>query len=147
MRIKGYDLMKAAAENPQQYEGKKYKVVGGACIGPSREMFWEVVVDANGRINGKNYENWAYFTDTCILEEIPPEPKPVSFMEAVKAYSEGKTIKCKLSRAITGDEEIVYNPSHHKSGLGYGYWIEDSLTRNISTEAILHGTWYIEEAK
>jgi hypothetical protein len=61
--------------------------------------------------------------------KIIPEPKPVPFMDAVKAYSEGKTIRCEWGGDVyryTGDRMI------------------DHRADAVCPDEILHGTWTIE---
>jgi hypothetical protein len=62
--------------------------------------------------------------------------QPVSFMEAVKAYSEGKTIRCERCTTIT-----KYNPNGE-----YTYDLNDTRTqRAICADEIINGRWYVEE--
>jgi hypothetical protein len=63
----------------------------------------------------------------------------VPFMEAVKAYSEGKTIRCEM--ACTGVKTRVYK---HK----YPSDIElvDTNGQAINTKEIFEGRWYVEDS-
>lgn len=76
----------------------------------------------------------AYVNSLTELEEIPPEPKPVPFMEAVKAYSEGKTVKCSMGNH-------TYTP-HVVSGESSSAF-SDECHLAPSAQEILHGKWYI----
>lgn len=62
--------------------------------------------------------------------------EPVDFIEAIKAYDEGKTIICKLD---FGD--IAYEPKRQTE---YGRVLE-SWSEAIGTKEILEGKWYIQE--
>lgn len=68
---------------------------------------------------------------------IKPEPKEVTFMDAIKAFDEGKTIYCKTE----GAGEIQY-----KRIDGYGEYqsMEDDDGDSITQTEILEGKWYIE---
>lgn len=59
---------------------------------------------------------------------IPPEPKPVPFMEAVEAYGEGKVIRVEQNGGYT-----EFSPCG----------LKDPYFPSLRTETILHGTWYI----
>jgi hypothetical protein len=62
--------------------------------------------------------------------------QPVSFMEAVKAYSEGKTIRCEINA-----EKYIYKP------LGEDCYnaVKDDENIAVSAKEILEGRWYVEE--
>lgn len=64
--------------------------------------------------------------------------EPVSFMDAVKAFDEGKTIKCKYS-----NEEFIYSESI--SGLleTQSDILNEFLA--VGSKEILYGKWFIEE--
>jgi hypothetical protein len=90
-KMKAFELMKLVAENPQKYEGKRYKVVLACVIEPTHnKKLYETSV-RNGQLIAGDDDNWAYVNSHTELEEIP---QSVPFMEVVKAYSKGKTIKC-----------------------------------------------------
>lgn len=67
--------------------------------------------------------------------------QPISFMEAVKAYSEGKTIKCEANGC-----KYIFNAKRHRSVTGQGIWLRSDTDVIPSTEMILNGTWYVEES-
>jgi len=58
-------------------------------------------------------------------------PRPVPFLEAVKAYSEGKTVKCEYSSVI-----------HRYKQEGNGFVDENGEA--ITSYEILNGTWTAE---
>lgn len=85
----------------------------------------------------------AYYPLEKIIEELPinnvelvwkREPEPVSFMEAIKAFEEEKTIKC-----IKNGIKFIYKNAE----------ISKKLINNngiaIGFDEILYGEWYIEE--
>lgn len=121
------ELMELARKNPQEYEGKRYTVAEGSAMyncATAGKRYTECKI-----ISGDLYANdlpMMIFSDT-ILEEILPEPKPVPFMEAVKAYSEGKIIRCKLDEC-----ESTYQSNKPN----------DTFCQIESLE-ILNGTWHI----
>jgi hypothetical protein len=63
--------------------------------------------------------------------------QPVSFMEAVKAYSEGKTIRCEWEGRTEKWE------STYKNGSPYCGILENDGA--ICAKEILNGVWYVEE--
>jgi hypothetical protein len=135
MQIKAYDLMKLAAENPQKYEGKRYKVVDGAAIEPSgKEMLYEVKVNKHGRLVCGSIDNWAYISVYTELEEIKPEPKPVPVLDAVAEFENGKAIRCEESGATH-----VYN--------AWRRGLKDENGEPVTAREILRGTWYIVEGE
>ncbi|ASN68328.1 hypothetical protein 10S11_66 [uncultured Caudovirales phage] len=66
--------------------------------------------------------------------------QPVSFMEAIKAFSQGKTIKCRVPFTLV-DDLIVYKPS---KGVLFTELFDNGGAAITQTE-ILEGKWYIEE--
>lgn len=63
--------------------------------------------------------------------------EPVSFMEAVKAYAEGKTIRCERKLDIT-----IYDPNNR---IHNPQWLVDNNRNPICSHEILNGQWFIEE--
>jgi hypothetical protein len=64
--------------------------------------------------------------------------EPVPFMEAVKAYAEGKTIRCEID-----DNIAKYYPTSKLGSLGY--FLKTRLGYAVTTGEILNGKWYIED--
>lgn len=58
--------------------------------------------------------------------------QPVSFMEAVKAYSEGKTIRCEKNGHV-----LEYKPFYGMLKLKTG--------QAVTATQILEGRWYVED--
>ena len=58
--------------------------------------------------------------------------KPISFMEALKAFNNGKTIRC------------IYEGDEYFYKWGIGYMLIDEDKNPISSTEILNGEWYIE---
>jgi hypothetical protein len=127
------DMINALMANPEQrYKNERYGGIAGLDESGKLKLFYggeykpfEVVMQIgevptiNGKpANGNIYDQW-------IL--IPPEPKPVPFMEAVKAYAEGRTVECEYNGDTTTYESDKPN---------------DTFCKLESLE-ILRGTWYI----
>ena len=62
--------------------------------------------------------------------------EPVDFTTAIKAYQNGKTIKCESEKFKNNRYNIVF---------GEGNVIADNNGYGISAEEILNGKWYIED--
>lgn len=77
-----------------------------------------------------------YFSEITQLEEIKPEPKPVSFIKAIQAFANGKTIRCEWE-GIGKHTSSIY-----KDGNMYCF-ITDEYDHAPCPAEILHGTWYI----
>jgi signal peptidase I len=82
--MKGYDLMKGVTENPEKYEGRRYKIKRGATIDFNGQNYYGVVV-RDGRIYPRDMDYHAYFNIISELEEIPKLPEPVDFMTAANS--------------------------------------------------------------
>jgi hypothetical protein len=130
------ELMELARKNPEKCEGKRYKVVTGSRMYNSgtRLRYSECEVK-HGRLNSSDGYLVMIYADT-LLEEIPPEPKPVTFMEAVEAYEKGSTVECTAGSCAytyekSGDEN-KYQPMH-----------EQGDSTPVSVEEILRGKWFI----
>ena len=78
--LKAYDVMKLAAEKPQEYEGKRYKVVDGGACDFCGTKYKEMRINRYGQFC---YGSAVVYVSTdTILEEIP---QPVPFMEALNS--------------------------------------------------------------
>lgn len=111
--------------------GTEYKA-----IAPEGHKYNCVVVLDEGNkvlINSKNGTKIDFLNDFIINTKFIPIQKSVSFMEAVKAFSEGKVIECELD-----DERIIY-------GDEYKNQLMDSNNLAIGPDEILNGKWYIKE--
>jgi hypothetical protein len=87
--MKAYDLMKAVVENPEKYDGKRYKIVEGAAIRFNGQLCSEIVVK-DGMIQPRWIKGTgcqAFVNIYCELEEIV---EPVDFMTAANS---GRCIK------------------------------------------------------
>lgn len=131
--MKAYELMKLAAEDPDKYSGKKYRVTNACVIHLSDiKLHYEVAVNEMGRlIIPQANDDWAYVNSHTELQEIP---QPVSFMEAVKAYKEGKTIRSDGVCAFAH----IYDP---KVNCGKGLLDERKI--GVDPTEILERDWYI----
>jgi hypothetical protein len=133
-KLMAYDLMKLATENPGEYEGKRYKCVRTKFADGLGRLRDEIIIK-NGRFafvdDGSGFT--VFISNDTELEEIKPEPQPVSFMEAVKAYSKGKKIRC---------GQTIYTS---ESGMSSAFTSNDlSNGTYLNCREILHGEWFIE---
>ena len=93
----------------------------------------ELEQDNKVLINSKDGLKIDCLNDFIINTKFIPIQKPVPFMEAVKAFSEGKVIECELNT-----EKFVY-------GYKYKKQLIDSNKLAVSINEILNGKWYIKE--
>lgn len=135
------ELMELARKEPGKYEGKRYKVTDTLIDRHSREYETAIVRSGTLRVKGDN-ELFAHVNSVTRLEEILPEPKPVTFKEAVTAAIEGKKPTIEL-------DNIKYVLVAGKSSYpDIGYWLtvrsESGTTFNIST-GMMVSKWYVKE--
>ena len=98
-----------------------------------------VIINNNGSIayeefNGNKCDDYVTLHNTFLKYIFELIPQPVTFMEAVKAYAETKTIKC-----ISKYGEREYHYCCTNKGM------VDNIGSAMSPEEILHGKWYIED--
>lgn len=130
------ELMEAARKDPEKYEGKRYKAEC-ALIDYKGNSYDTCQFNKDGKLCApSNTCDWAYINGNTTLEEIPPKPKPVTFMEAVKAYDEGKTIECKSSEF----KKRTYQPGQY-----YPHEMLDKYADSITAKEIINGEWFIKE--
>nr|UWG92231.1 MAG: hypothetical protein [Bacteriophage sp.] len=101
--------------------------------GEKTDFTAELYKDCSGIIGFRwkeNKQDLVLMKDFATAKFIPIVEKEVSFMEAVKAFSEGKKIKSVFEGA-----ECVYN--------GNSSCLEDDYGIAISDYEILEGKWYI----
>lgn len=85
---------------------------------------------AGGRFNGNVEPNLVW---TLVQEPVP-------FMEAAKAYHEGKAIRCEIEcKAFT------YKKSKYNEWLSMEAICGKAKYLGVSVKEILYGRWYIEE--
>ena len=125
--MKAYELMKLTVENPQKYSGKKYEVTYGAydCEG---NTITELYIGTDGDFRSKRNGFRVFIGYDTEVKEIP---KPVTFMEAVKAYAEGKT--------IYSEDGIL------KHTYRFDSCMRDECKSPVSAEEILNRKWFIKE--
>jgi hypothetical protein len=114
--MKTWEAIKALTENPK-LEFREMKGTNGHKF-LKCNLLGEIVC----KVDHASY-NTLLFTDT------EWEPQPVPFMEAVKAYSEGKTIECEYNGSTSAYETDKIN---------------DTFCKLESLE-VLEGTWYIKD--
>jgi hypothetical protein len=83
--------------------------------------------DETGMCFNQNMDGLNMFWEWELLQQ------PIPFMEAVKAYSEGKTIRCEL-----GGETRIYDYK-------VGYGMTNTQRYAITVGEIFNGTWYAED--
>ncbi len=140
--IHAYDLMKLAAENPQEYKGKRYEVVGlgAAAIDTCGHEHKVITITEEGSFGDGTLR--LYVSNITELIEILPEPKPVSFDEARKVYEEGKIIIAKYPGFNDGQTLTV---KYWKSDDGADNFMpSDEFNCGISFYIIRTAKWYIE---
>jgi hypothetical protein len=131
MKYKTWEVVKMLTENP------KLKFRHDICAGGTKFL---TIKGQTRLVCEKDMDclNAEIFTDTE-WELIKPEPVLVPFMEAVKAYSEGKTIGCK-----DGKHNWEYEPSEFSPKFSV---LNDTKDGVISAHEILNGQWYIIEGE
>ncbi|HUV85002.1 MAG TPA: hypothetical protein VMV86_04785 [Methanosarcinales archaeon] len=135
-KYKTIDAMKFILENPKARLQWRWS---DGCI-------WEMY-NCHGGIRcifGKGreieQEDWLPLTVHNMKLEWTLIQQPISFMEAVKAYEKGKTIRCELegkSYKYIFQAKSYKNKSPFFRGDADGYY--------MTTAEILDGKWYIEE--
>jgi hypothetical protein len=110
-----------------------------------------VFEDVNGRIILKFESGCIKFYDVndeniclhaLVLDrEFKLKEEPVSFMEAVKSYSTGKTIRCERSYGTISR----FTPETNEEDINDWNYMETYDGWAISSYEILYGKWFIEE--
>jgi VanZ family protein len=134
--IKACKLMVEAMEDPQKYEGRKYKVLDTLIDRHGKE--YETATFRHGVLKVDGEMSYAHVNSITALEEIP---QPVPFMEAVKAAIEGR------HPTITLDDMKLRLIAEESAASEIGYWLKvktkTGATLNISTK-MMDGLWTIE---
>lgn len=127
------DLMTEARKNPEKYEGKRYRVASDFAKKADGQSVLNCRIEEGCLVVDGTHMR-VYFTESTTLEEIKPEPKPVPTIDAVRAHHLNKqTIKCVLN-----GKEHVYTPYYSQ--------MKDKDGKAVTSNQILNGTWFIEEA-
>lgn len=120
MKYKTWEVVKMLTENPEL-----------VFVRPSdgvRTMLGDKI--HAGEIIGK-YLKQTDGESIRLSDEWEVVPQPASFMEAVKAYEEGKTI-------------IVSHNCHNHTYSMQNHMFRDSNGQSIEADEILYGKWYIK---
>jgi hypothetical protein len=143
--MRAYELMAMVAKEPERYKDKIYKVINGFAVWavPNCEPIYFEKVYIKGRglcgVDESGYKTGSMvsvYDDTEVMEIAQPVP----FMEAVKAYKDGKTISCKIQ-----DAQLTYARNQDRERCHYGYKLINTLDYAVNTDEILEGIWTIEE--
>jgi hypothetical protein len=132
--MKAYDLLAKASCNLRDYKGKKYKVTKGAVIDKLGKEYSCFTLSPEGEICIDEFSR-GYISGQTEIDEIQ---QPIPFMEAVKAYSEGKTIRVELG-------EGKNKTNTYKDGYSGGFFKDRNGYAPLNIE-ILEGRWYVEES-
>ena len=125
------ELMELARKNQQEYEGRRYKVVEGTSgmwNNATMKRYTECVID-EGKLYSDGYPMMIF--DDTILEEIPPKPKPVTFLEAAKAFDD----------RVSAVECTCNGYTHTYTNRADGFVDENGNA--VTTREILSGVWRI----
>jgi hypothetical protein len=126
-RYKTWEMVKMLTENPDM----QFKKVSDGLIfkcGTKISNCKEV-----GRYISQASGECALLTDEWELVQ-----QPIPFMEAVKAYSEGKTIRCEWEGRTNNWVSIYKNGSLYKD--------MKECDGPICAKEILNGKWYVEDS-
>lgn len=128
--MKTWEMIKALTENPKL----KFKFTDYAI-----EMTHHHVEVVNGRIcwgGDNNYPLYIVMENNDKWELIPQE---IPFLEAVKAFSEGKTIRCEYNCY-----SYTYIPNENTKVVGdFGHLFLSTCGCRLTTRDVLEGRWYI----
>ena len=124
--MKAYDLLAKASCNLRDYAGEKYKVTKGAVIDKVGKEYSEFKINSEGGICVDEYLR-GYISEWTEIQKIQ---QPIPFMEAVEAYSEGKTIRCEINGGYKG-----FSPC----GLKHA-------NATFLANDILEGLWFVEDS-
>jgi len=127
-----WEVIKALTENPKL----KFGAVNE--YNPSKIPDCIVLVNEEGDIVWSEDEDTIYLSSAHIHYKwiLMEETKEVTFIEAVKAFSEGKIIVCKRK----GVEER-YKPADEYSTLGI---LKNTWGTQLNCKDVLEGKWFIE---
>jgi len=124
-RMFASELMEKARKEPQKYEGKKYKAVGGnVIVDLNGENFKDAYV-ANGELKVGAHVH-ARISSKLELEEIP---QPVTFMEAIN---------------VRPNRIICEHNGRSKEYGGIAFTTVDNGSP-VTFDEILNGKWFIKE--
>lgn len=138
-KYKTWEVIKMLTENPRLNFSQVDEYGVKHVLQVQDEFFYYRQDDALGNMNGN-----IMITDEWVLLQ-----QPVTFIEAVNAYADGKTIRLERGNRIIG--KLI--PRKGKSYCtNQDFWVRlygnaEEESRNLSAIEILEGTWYIEEAE
>ena len=129
-KYKTWEVIKMLTENPKlKFEARND--IGTILKNENRGVrFYE---------NGENVQRYG----VMIYEEWTLVQESVSFMEAIKAYHEGKPVRCELEGEINFKDRFKRSVGENSGG----YDVENIFGVAIGTREILEGKWFIEECE
>jgi hypothetical protein len=135
-KYKTWEITKALTENPN-HEFKR--VSDGMIFRTSKQIEngKEVARYISQITSSKGWADCVTLSDEWELIQ-----QPIPFMEAVKAYSEGKTIRCEIKDLTYTYEPVEEVEVGNKLD---GYMLAEVGNENeaVSTDEILNGKWYM----
>lgn len=135
-KYKTWEAFKILEEKP------KSKFV---CKGEENQCQVTLMINSSGfvSVKGENCPN-TFAGNISVFDKWELVQEPVDFIEAVKAYNEGKTILCKAVYHLDV-VEFTYKATSKTGYAGDGYALKTVDGLPITTMEILKGQWYIQE--
>lgn len=128
-KYKTWEVIKMLTENPElKFEWTKQVMPGSYIQVENGIVVW----------SGRNQQGNSMYT--CLDDEWALVQQPVTFIQAIKAYAEGKTIRCEYISPDKHNIENIYKPS----GMKISCLKDENCKMAVSDYEILNGTWYIE---
>ena len=136
MKYKTWEVMKMLEENPKRkfeshYAGEKQTIELN-----ENGYFYFKIFKGNGEMQPSNMPAGGFNGNVSIGYEWEEVRQPVHFIEAVKAYADGKTITCEV-----GKNKYIYKDGFNGSPM------RDQKDYGVCPNEILNGTWFVAETE